>query len=254
MVWRNHGLTGTVIAAVLLLASTPARAQEHLELTSLTFHELDAALKSAEGRPNEQARIGALKAYLQHDYGDAILQFQRAAYFADKYSQHSLSLMYWHGMGVAADPVQAYIWADLAAERGGKRLLLIREKMWSEMTPAQREKAVEQGADFYTRYGDAVAKPRAEGAMRRFADNMTGSRLGYDGQMTEFVGRPAGGTFAPQVGSMASLYQNAQVATREQLYGGDRRNVAAYWAAQDHLMEGQVEIGPVTPVREQTRR
>ena len=57
----------------------------------------------------------------------------RGVRYADKYSQHYLSLMSWHGVGVPVDRVQAYIWSDLAAERGSKRLLAIREKMWARL-------------------------------------------------------------------------------------------------------------------------
>jgi TPR repeat protein len=64
--------------------------------------------------------------------------FKIAAYHADKHSQHYLSLIFWHGAGVPADRLQAYIWSDLAGERGIKPLLVIREKMWSQLTLAEQ--------------------------------------------------------------------------------------------------------------------
>ena len=220
-----------------------------LKLTDASLYELANAMKPAQGRPNELSRIAGQMAYLRQDYAAAITQFERGAHYADKYSQHVLSLMHWHGIGVAPDPVQAYIWADLAAERGSNTMLLIREKMWSRLTPVQQEQAIASGQEFHARFGDHVAKPRAEGAMRRFADGMTGSRVGYDGHVLDLVGAPMGGTYGPQVGSMASTYQNYQVASTEQLYGGDRRDMAAYWAAQTRLLDGKVNVGPLTPVR-----
>lgn len=239
-----------VLAVSLGLAMAPAgMAAEAVKLTDASFLDVDAQLKAAEGRPNEVSRLAGLKAYLSRDYNGARTQFERAAYYADKYSQHYLSLMYWHGSGVPMDRVQAYIWADLAAERGGRQMLLIREKMWSELTPAQHAQAAEQGLAFYDRYGDEVAKPRAEGAMRRFADDMTGSRAGYDGQMLATSGKPVSGQFFAKTGSNASSFTQAAVGTREQLYGATGGGLSRYWAEQDRLLEGKVRVGPVVPVR-----
>lgn len=238
-----------VVVVGLLLAAGEAGAAERFKLTDASFLEVDGQLKAAEGRPNEEARLAGLKAYLRDDFNNAVSQFERGAYYADKYSQHYLSLMYWHGAGITVDPVQAYIWADLAAERGSRQMLLIREKMWTELTPAQQEQVAARGQAFYARYGDAVAKPRAEGAMRRFADGMTGSRAGYDGQMLATSGKPVSGQFAGRTGSNASAYTQTTVGSREQLYPHANRAIDKYWAEQDRLLEGKTRVGPVTPVR-----
>lgn len=238
-------------ALVITVAVAPgAMAGEPLKLTDASFMDVDAQLKAAEGRPNEVSRLAGLKAYLSRDYSGARTQFERAAHYADKFSQHYLSLMYWHGAGVPADRVQAYIWADLAAERGGRQMLLIREKMWSELTAAQQARASEEGLDFYARYGDAVAKPRAESALRRFADDMTGSRAGYDGQMLATLGKPVSGQFGTKTGSNSSSYTQTAVGTREQLHGAAMGGMDRYWARQDQWLDGNVKIGPVTPVRD----
>ena len=222
-----------------------------LKLTDASLYDLANAMKPAQGRPNELSRIAGQMAYLRQDYAAAITQFERGAHYADKYSQHILSLMHWHGIGVDRDPVQGYIWADLAAERGSNVMLLIREKMWSGLTPVQQELAVASGREFHARFGDHVAKPRAEGAMRRFASQMTGSRVGFDGYPLGLMGAPNAGTYAPQVGSPASFYANSAVATTQQLYEGDRRDIDAYWATQDRVLDGgKVEVGPVAPVRD----
>ena len=221
-----------------------------LKLTDASLYDLANAMKPSQGRPNELSRMAGQMAYLRQDYAAAITQFERGAHYADKYSQHVLSLMHWHGIGVEPDPVQGYIWADLAAERGSNVMLLIREKMWSGLTPVQQELAVARGQEFHDRFGDHVAKPRAEGAMRRFASQMTGSRVGFDGHPLGLMGAPNAGTYAPQVGSPASFYANSAVATTQQLYEGDRRDIAAYWATQDRVLDGgKVEVGPVAPLR-----
>lgn len=239
-----------VVLVVGLAMASAGTAAEPVKLTDASFLDVDGQLKAAEGRPNEVSRLAGLKAYLSRDYSGARTQFERAAYYADKYSQHYLSLMYWHGSGVPMDRVQAYIWADLAAERGGRQMLLIREKMWSDLTPAQQAQAAEQGLAFYERYGDEVAKPRAEGAMRRFADDMTGSRAGYDGQMLATLGKPVSGQFGAKTGSNSSAYSLTAVGTREQLYGAAGGGLSRYWAEQDRLLEGKVRVGPVAPIRQ----
>lgn len=230
-----------------------AQAGDALKLTDAKFHEIDSMERAARGRPNEEARLSALKAYRRGDHGDALRHFERAAYYADKYSQHSLSLMHWHGVGVPADRVQAYVWADLAAERGVRSLLLLRERMWQELSADERERARSMGPEHYARYGDEVAQRRAEGAMRRFVAKMTGSRAGFEAQKLEIAGRPQGGTFAPQVGSMSTMYIDSVAASREELYGDTRRDLAAYWARQDRLLDGRVEVGPMRPVRGRSR-
>lgn len=236
-----------------LAAAFGAAAQDPLGIDSRDVHALDSMQRVAEGRPNEEARIAAMNAYIRGDHAHALRQFERAAYFADKYSQHALSLMHWHGVGTPADRVQGYIWADLAAERGTQRLLLVRERMWQDLDETQRAQVRAHGIAFADRYGDRVARPRAESLMRRFATKMTGSRVGFDGRKLEIAGRPAGGIFAPQVGSMSTMYMNSLAATPEQLYGGTRRDHDAYWSEQDAMLGGHVEVGTMTPVRGTTR-
>ena len=216
-----------------------------LKLTDASLYDLANAMKPAQGRPNELSRIAGQMAYLRQDYAAAITQFERGAHYADKFSQHVLSLMHWHGIGVDPDPVQAYIWADLAAERGSNAMLLIREKMWTGLTPVQRDQAIAKGQEFHARFGDHAAKPRAEGAMRRFASHMTGSRVGFDGYPLAIAGPPNGGTFA----ATGNNSNGSEVATAYQLYGGDRQDIPAYWTKQD-LGAGKVEVGPVAPVRD----
>ena len=246
-------MTGSRLACGLVLGvmlAGTAQASEPLRLTDAKFHQVASMEHAAEGRPNEEARLAALRAHLQGEHATAVAHFRRAAYYADKYSQHALSLLYWHGVGTPADRVQAYVWADLAAERGRRQLLLVRERMWQELTAAERKEAQSVGPAYYARYGDEVAQPRAESIMRRFARNMTGSRVGFDGQMLEIAGRPSGGQFAPQMGGSASAYMGSAAATRDELYGETRNNFAAYWDDQDQLLDGHVEVGPVANANE----
>jgi hypothetical protein len=184
------------VATMMMAVVAPAYAAGTLRLTDASFMEVDGQLSGAKGHPNEEWRLNGLKAYLSGRYDEAIERFERAASYADKYSQHYLSLIYWHGQGVPADAVQGYIWGDLAAERGSRRLLAIREKMWQALSTDQREQVEAKGQDFYARYGDDIARPRADAEIRRFAKNMTGSRAGYSNSNIDIQnGGPMNGSF-----------------------------------------------------------
>jgi hypothetical protein len=234
------------VCAVILLACGSASAGEQLQFTVASFMDIDAQVDGAKGRPNEEQRLRGLKSWKNGRYDGAVKAFETAAYHADKYSQHYLSLIYWYGAGVPVDRVQAYIWSDLAAERGSKRLLAIREKMWMELTPAQQADVQEQGEVYYAKYGDEVAQPRAEGEMRRFARNMTGSRVGYRNQRLETIAPPRCGSF-----DCPPNYTDIP-ASPDQLYGpeGGLARMATYWQQQDRLIEeGTVEVGAPETLR-----
>jgi len=244
-----------VPALLALLVASNARAAEAPPLTGSSFMELDAMLPSLRGRPNEEFRVQGLKAYQQQRYAEAIARFQAASGYADKYSQHYLSLIHWHGVGTPVDRVQAYIWSDLAAERGNPRLLAIREKMWTQLSAQEQQRVPDEGAGFYARYGDDVAKPRAEAEMRRFARGMTGSRVGYRNQPIETGGGPVNGVFMTEIGSNAAAYAVSVAGSPDELYGkeGGLRRLDTYWKEQDRLLEGTVEVGEMETVRRGNR-
>ncbi len=245
-----------IAAALLVALAACARADEAPALTDATFMQLDDMLPSLRGRPNEEFRIQGLKAYQQGQYADAIRRFEAAAAHADKYSQHYLSLIHWHGVGTPVDRVQAYIWSDLAAERGNTRLLAIREKMWAQLSTSEQSRVSAQGQDYYARYGDEAAKPRAENEIRRFAREMTGSRVGYRNQPMESGGGPVNGAFVVETGNNAAAYAVSVAGSPDELYGpeGGLRRLDGYWKEQDRLLDGSVEVGELETVRRGERR
>jgi TPR repeat protein len=254
---RQKTLDSVVLAAVCaapLWFSGAVVANDTLKLSDVSFLQADAQLKSAIGHPNEAWRYHGLKSYLSGHYDEAIERFERAAGYADKFSQHYLSLIYWYGQGVPADRVQAYIWSDLAAERGGRRLLAIREKMWNQLDAAQRAEVEARGAAAYERYGDAAAQPRAEAALRRFAKQMTGSRVGYSNQNLDIVnGGPINGSFGNATpGMLAASAVAVGGSDEQQMYAEARTQSAAYWREQDKQLDARdvtVDVGPVSETR-----
>lgn len=243
---RKAGLFAAMTVSLVLMGA--AAAAEPLRLTDTSFMDVDAQLKGAAGHPNEQWRWNGLKAYLSGHYGEAIEGFKRAAGYADKHSQHYLSLIYWYGQGVPKDAVQAYIWSDLAAERGTSRLLVIREKMWEQLSAEERRQVTARGADFYAKYGDDVAKPKADVEIRRFATNMTGSRLGFNNKPIAITyGGPINGSFGnATTGMLASSVAAKGGSDDQHMYSAQRTQLDAYWKQQDRELEsrkGTVEVG-----------
>ncbi|GGJ96359.1 sel1 repeat family protein [Luteimonas terricola] len=143
--------------------------------------------------PDLQYRMYGLEAYKAGRHEKALAYFKRASFFADKPSQGMVAEMYWNGQGQPQDRVQAYIWMDLAAERGYTGFLGLRERYWTALDEAERALAIEMGQEVYARFGDAASKPRMAATLRRAAKRMTGSRTGRGiGNLQVIVPGPGG--------------------------------------------------------------
>ena len=231
------------VALALALALPAAGAGEQ---RTITLHTYESALLEASGHPNELNRWHGLWAYQNGRVEEAREHFERAAMYGDKLSQHALTLMYWNGEeGLARDPVVAYVWADLAAERGNSQdLLRLRERIWRELTPVQRRRVREIGPGYHARYGDAVAKKRTNAELRRFMRNQTGTRVGLlTSKLDISLGRP-------EVGPGGVWQGFGQIRTTgTEFYAAHRTEPAAYWKAEDKslraMLEGRVEVGEV---------
>jgi len=233
-------------SAIVLLAcvfAVAAHAQPTAQVVPQTrdfsFSQLDRAEAMASyGHPNEMWRYRALRALKLEQPERALENFRFAAKYGDKFSQHALSLMHWHGVGTAVDRAQAYVWADLAAERGYRDLLLLREKMWMELDARRRAQALLLGEEMYAHYGDALAKPRMEWAMRRALANATGSRLGFEKDRIRFM---AGHRFP------VSATEGLGVSERD-YFADERWKPGSYWREQDREWEARVIVLPPEPL------
>lgn len=227
-------LLSTAFVGAALAASNPDEGKGE------RLRRINNALAVAGGRYNEVHRLHAERAYLKGDKRLAAEQYRLAASFADKFSQHRLSLMYWRGDGVPRDRIQAYIWSDLAAERGTPSLLANRERLWKRLTVTEREQVAVSGPDYYAEYGDEVAKPRQQVRMLAESRNHTGTRAGYDGFKLE-MSKVQGVLFGQGPGTPDDL---AIPVSAESLYGADRSNPETYWRIQDAILAGgTVEVG-----------
>ena len=200
------------------------------------------AVSLAAGHPNERARWHGLWNYSNGQDKAARKYFEQAAYYGDKPSQYVLTVMSWTGEGGSKDPVQAYIWSDLAAERGNhSKLLGIREYIWNSLTEEQRVQVAKLGPVYHQRYGDATAMRRTSSQIARFSRSRTGSRAGGDsGKMHIAFGA---GTPLPKMGCEGTE-QDFSIAQKH-VYGQERVDPRSYWAQQDVAMRS-ILVGTVT--------
>jgi uncharacterized protein len=206
-----------------------------------TVDDYDALAKMAVNHPNELYRIYGAKAAANGQWRDAANSFRKAARYADKYSQHRLSLMYWHGVGVGQDRVDAYVWADIAAERGYPQFLAIREKMWGQMTSQEQAKVAARGDALYKEFGDPVAKRRFADALAKGKSKVTGSRTGFANNLA-IVSR----------GSGTSLFGNAGGVNLEKMYEASRTDPDKYWKFEDYAWKNvTVTVGDLESTSKQ---
>lgn len=175
-----------------------------------------------------------IRDYERGRYGEAMSDFRRAARFADKPSQAMIAQMIWNGDGVKADRVMAYVWADLAAERGYPDFIATREKFWHELSPDEQRAAVDAGQAIFEEYGDDVAKRRQESELRRARIAVTGSRTGHVGTLVV----------------RQHLFDGRWESVDGALYYADKYwKPEPYWQWRDRVWseppKGTVEVGPI---------
>jgi hypothetical protein len=242
--FQPHGPPSMRVLRPFLLALAVAAALPAIAGEPAKSGPQDVAIASSQGflsaHPDLRYRLEGLDAYREGDYDKALMLFRRAARFADKPAQGMVAEMMWQGQGTEADRARAYAWMDLAAERNYPTMVLNRERYWKTMTGEERAAALELGKEIYAEYGDAVAKPRLEGAMRRGKNRSTGSRTGSGaGSLVIQIPGPGGMTTID-----GSQYYAERFWSPEQ-----------YWAWQDTdwraLPRGRVDIGPLESVPEE---
>lgn len=186
----------TLVVACLLSLATAAHTQNTAKKAPLPEDPTSDPIMMSAGfldwHPDINYRIRGTEALREQKYEDAFKYFQRAAYFADKPSQAMLGELLWNGRGVAQDRPSAYVWMDLAAERGYSMFLAHREQFWQQMSQDEQARALEVGQDLYARYGDAAARPRIDTKLRRGRARVTGSRTGFVGNLTIEIPGPDG--------------------------------------------------------------
>ena len=199
-----------------------------------TADSLVLAAGFLEGHPDLRFRQRGLDEYGKKNHPKAFQLFQKAAYYSDKPSQAIVGEMLWVGLGIPRDRGSAYVWMDLAAERGYRSFVEKRDLYWSLLDGRERARAQATAPSVRAEYADSAAEPRLARALRMERGKMTGSRLGSLSTPIQ-ISVPGVGTFE------GSRFYNPQYWDPEQ-----------YRAWNDSIWKelrfGQVNVGDVEQV------
>ncbi|QKK03311.1 MAG: sel1 repeat family protein [Pseudomonadota bacterium] len=159
-----------------------------------------------EHTPSAEAMTRAARAYAAGMHETALMHYLEAARWADKFAQYNVGVMHLRGEGTEFDPVRAWAWLELSAERDYPQFVETADDLYAMLDEQQRQQAraiYEQ--ELVPRYGDAVKVPRVQRAMRRELRGATGSRTGSQGFLSMLTvydgsGVPRKGTefYAPE--------------------------------------------------------
>jgi hypothetical protein len=174
--------TFRAFAILLLLLATAAVHAEDDPLDDPAVQKTLHAMADASTwyHPDQFGEFAGMRHYAHKQYDSALKYFEVGAYYADKLSQLSIGLMHLNGEGVPKDPVTAYAWFCVAAERDYPDFVATRDRTKAALTPAQLEQAAPIREKLEARYGDNVAKPRMAKQLHLGQMQMTGSRTGFD--------------------------------------------------------------------------
>lgn len=225
---RTHHALLLALVLACPAAAAPTTADERLVVQSEPF---------LQAHPDLHHRLRAFDKLGRDDLPGAIEDLLVAARHADKPAQAVLAELHWTGRGVPVDRALAYVWMDLAAERGYPLMIALRERYWAGLAESERKAALALGEAMYGEYGDAVARPRLDALMTRARVDMRRGR-GH---------------------SVGASRVNLWVGDRFQAVPGrvfkDRKfwTAEGYFAWQDELGrpegQGRVEVGDLTPVQ-----
>lgn len=233
---RRRWMGAIVLACLAALQA--AAAQEGVKPIS---RKQQATLSSAvflNAHPDMKHRKQGWDAYAEGDFALARAQFLKAAWYGDKPSQAMLAEMDWKGLGAAVDRASAYVWADIAAERGYAVFVGVRERYWRALDNAEKARVAQDGPVRLAEYGDGVARGRLERHLRRHLRDIQWSSR----------------TVAPP--RTVTVYDDHGVPKRidgSRFYSPTFWDPAQYQAWQDAQWrtppEGSVEVGGVQQVR-----
>lgn len=169
-----------VVFVTVLLACFGAHAEDQLNDPVVQKTLRNMAATTTWYHPDQFGEFSGMRHYAHREFEGAMRDFKSGAYYADKMSQLSIGLMYLNGEGVAKDPVTAYAWLDLAAERHYPEFVATRDRVKNTLSPTQLAAAANVRDQLAQTYGDAVAKPRMIEQLRLGQMQMTGSHTGFD--------------------------------------------------------------------------
>jgi len=237
-------------ACSLLVATAAAGDKPSAPLQDHVSQEVLMAMSrsSTWGHPDEYGEFTGMQRYADGDFKAAMKYFLIGARYADKLSQLSIGLMYLNGQGMKKDPVAAFAWIAIAAERKYPQFLATRDAVWAQLDATQREQAKALLEKLYPEYGDPTAKRRMSLVLRWNRSQFTGSLLGFGSDSVtsltpeQFTGKGA----MPACGG--KTIGAAAITGCGNLYASWRWDPKEYFQARDREWKGTVSVGKMEHV------
>jgi len=144
-----------------------------------------AAAQESSSLPNASINARTLRVqdkaeeiYERTDYKRAFFIYRNElATIGDKYGQYMVGFMYLAGKGVPEDRVAASAWYRLAAERGTKEFVQVRDGLVKALDAEQKARSDRLFIELRKEYGDLAILMEAVRADYALLQQRTGSRL-----------------------------------------------------------------------------
>jgi hypothetical protein len=242
-IMRNPTRCVLFLATCLFFVSGLANAAKNDPLNDPDVQKTLRAMKDADTwyHPDLFGEFAGMRRYAHHDYAGALKYFKIGAYYSDKLSALSVGLMYLNGEGVRKDPLTAYAWLVVAAERGYPEFVATRDRVKATLSPAQLQQAAPILAAVQAKYGDQVAKNRLVVQMRQGQMQITGSHTGFDFGISQLnTGNCAG----PAVEVGGEALAKAGCGDRS-IFAKWRWDPKTYFAVRDSRWKATVRVGAI---------
>jgi Sel1 repeat len=216
-----------LVSILLLSSSSPLRANQVSGLDRAGFATNDPPGRVFPGKYFEYKAQFYLR---KKDYRQALDLFELAGFWANKIAQYNAGLMYYNGIGVPADPVRGVAWLGIAAEAHDDLALRALQLAYASLSEEQKHRSAQLWKQLDGKYGDAVAVPRALQRYDAEAREVTGSHVGFIGDLRVYEAGPGGSS----LGEAGSIYYRRQEHTAQALLD---------------TITGHVTVGKVMPLK-----
>lgn len=226
-----------------VFAGSPPKYEDPMDDPAI--HKMLRAMDSASTwyHPDQFAEFAGVKRYVNKAYSGAIKYFKISSYYADKFSQLSIGLMYVNGEGVAKDPLTGYAWLDIAAEREYPDFVATRDRVKASLTPDELRRAQVIRDKLALNFSDSVAKPRMAQQLRFGMYQITGSRVGFNQGVLH---TSALGTLCKNGVNIAGVDVPQAGCGGDDIYAQSRWDPATYFAQRDAQWRATVTVGRIT--------
>ena len=240
----------TALCSLMAASAAAANGSRAAPLQDKTSQEVLAAMgrSSTWGHPDQYGEFTGMQRYAAGNYKAAMKYFLIGARFADKLSQLSIGLMYLNGQGVDKDPVTAFAWIAIAAERKYPQFLATRDRVWAQLNAQQREQAKAVLEKLYPEYGDPTAKRRMTLRLRWGRTELTGSHLGFGTDSVTSMTPEQFNGVGPMPACGAKTIGGSAITGCGNIYASWRWDPKQYFQERDSEWKGTVSVGALQQV------